>query len=195
MQVEEIRTEAFSLANKIIGITGPRLAGTKQSLEAATLLEAEMKGYADHVDTEDFIVHKGAFLGWIRILVVNYLLAVVFLWLEMPIVSALLALLSIFILVFQFFFYLPVIDRCYPKKQGMNVIGTIEPKGEVRRQVIISGHHDSARVFNFLVHHTVPSSTTVGYYVISLQPMTSVTYKISQIIKMSKKLVFFSGFW
>ncbi len=34
----------------------------------------------------------------------------------------------------------------------MNVTATLEPLGEVKQQVIISGHHDSAFVFNFLYH-------------------------------------------
>jgi hypothetical protein len=28
----------------------------------------------------------------------------------------------------------------------------IEPAGEIRQQVIVSGHHDSARIFNFFIH-------------------------------------------
>jgi Zn-dependent M28 family amino/carboxypeptidase len=31
-------------------------------------------------------------------------------------------------------------------------MGVVEPEGEVKRQIIISGHHDSARIFNFFVH-------------------------------------------
>ena len=35
-------------------------------------------------------------------------------------------------------------------KKGHNVVGKVEPGGEVKRQIILCGHHDSARVCNFL---------------------------------------------
>lgn len=58
--------------------------------------------------------------------------------------------LGISMLIFEFVFYYHYIDFLFPKKEGINVIGTIEPTNEAKRQVIISGHHDSAFVFNFL---------------------------------------------
>ena len=38
------------------------------------------------------------------------------------------------------------------KRTGRNVLALVEPDQEARGQLIISGHHDSAFVFNFLVH-------------------------------------------
>ena len=70
----------------------------------------------------------------------------------MPLVSGILLLAGIVIMVFQFFLYKHFIDFLFPKKTGVNVWGAVEPEGEVKRQVIISGHHDSARVFNFFIH-------------------------------------------
>jgi len=136
------------MINKI----GPRLAGTKASLDAADYLYQEMSSFTDSTKKEEFIIHKGAFLGWIRILVTCYALGVVFLWLKMPLVTVILLTISILILVFQFFLYKPFIDFLYPKKAACNVVGHIEPSGEVKEQIIISGHHDSAQIFNFLIH-------------------------------------------
>lgn len=149
--VKNISEKAFQLTNRIIDETGPRLAGTEASLLAAELLTEELSKFSD-VHQEEFTLHKGAFLGWIKILVASYLLGVVSLWLGYPIVSVGLLLLSILILVFQFFLYKHFIDFLYPKRKGKNVVGIIEPEGEVKRQVIISGHHDSARIFNFFIH-------------------------------------------
>ena len=151
-QINRMREQAFTLTDKIIQKTGPRLAGTKNSLDAAFLLKEEMAKFADKVETEDFIVHKGAFLGWIRILVIGYLFGILFLWIDHPLISAILMVVSLLILVYQFFLYKPLLDPFYPAKKGMNVVANIEPSGKVMQQVIISGHHDSARIFNFLIH-------------------------------------------
>ncbi|MDY0278588.1 MAG: M20/M25/M40 family metallo-hydrolase [Acholeplasma sp.] len=151
-QITEIKDKAFNLADEIIKTTGPRLAGTKEAKQAAEILSNKLNAFADETKIEEFFLHKGAFLGWIRILVGCYLLAIVFLWFNLPIVSLVLALLSILVLVLQFFFYLPIIDIFYPKRKGYNVVGYIEPKDEVKNQVIVSGHHDSANIFNFLIH-------------------------------------------
>ena len=147
-----IASRAIDLTSRIIDQTGPRLAGTSASLGAADLLHKELSEFADQSVKEHFMLHKGAFLGWIRILVAAYLLGVVFLWLNQPIVTLVLLVLSLLILVLQFFLYKPFIDRLYPKKSGCNVIATIEPTDEVKRQIIVSGHHDSARIFNFFIH-------------------------------------------
>jgi aminopeptidase YwaD len=150
--IKDLRIESLRITEQIIQEKGPRLAGTKACQESADLLEKEMKTFTNDVSKESFFLHQGAFLGWIKILVASYLFGVVFLWLDMPLISLILAIISILILIFQFFFYKPVIDFLYPKKTGYNVIGKIEPKGKVEKQIIISGHHDSAKVFNFFIH-------------------------------------------
>src|SRR5690606_26078636 len=134
---------------KIIDLFGPRLAGTKASLDTADYIYDSVNEFADDAYKEEFNIHQGAFLGWIRILVLSYILAVVFLWLDLAIVSAILLALSVMILVMQFFLYMPLLDLFYPKKRAKNVVGIIEPKQEVKQQIIVSGHHDSARIFNF----------------------------------------------
>ena len=151
-KTERIRNNAFSLAEDIINKTGPRLAGTSAAKEAASLLHKEVKFYTNESHIEEFYLHKGAFLGWIKILVICYILSLGFLWFNLPYLSLALSLISILVLVLQFFFYLPIIDIFYPKRKGYNVVGYIEPKKEIKKQVIISGHHDSARVFNFFIH-------------------------------------------
>nr|MDO8119510.1 M28 family peptidase [Candidatus Sigynarchaeota archaeon] len=48
--------------------------------------------------------------------------------------------------------HLPFIDALFPEKTSYNVIGTVEPRGEVKRTVIISGHHDSQYEFNLFYY-------------------------------------------
>jgi hypothetical protein len=140
------------LTAEMIEKIGPRPAGSRASRECADALKAEAEGFADHSHTEDFTVHPAAFLGWIRILVVLYAAAALGLWLNFYAVSVLLIVLAITILILQFFFYRELLDPFFLRLTGRNVLASINPRGEVLGELIISGHHDSARIFNFLVH-------------------------------------------
>ncbi|RJX26942.1 MAG: M28 family peptidase [Acholeplasma sp.] len=152
MRYETLAKDVFTWVEQKIKQHGPRLAGEDPSRNAADDIYKDLESFSDSVGKDDFYIHQGAFLGWIRILVLAYLVSVVFLWLKMPLFSIILTISAILILVLQFFLYLPLLDRFYPKKLSRNVYGIIEPKEEVKRQVILSGHHDSAHVFNFFIH-------------------------------------------
>jgi len=129
---------------------GPRLTGTDACKKAAARLADTAGTSCDSVRLESFAVHPGAFLGFIKVLVVFYAAAAAGLSF-LPVFSALITSLGMVILVFGFFLYKPLLDPFFPKKEGLNVIGTLEPSGDVKRQLVISGHHDSARIFNFYV--------------------------------------------
>jgi hypothetical protein len=50
------------------------------------------------------------------------------------------------LMLFQFAFYRHVGDGFFPRRTGFNVEGVIEPAGPAERELIISGHHDSAPI-------------------------------------------------
>jgi hypothetical protein len=152
MNLNEHKKDVFNRVELLIDKHGPRLAGSKACLDTSDDLYEEMKGIADEAKQESFFVYQGAFLGWIKILVLSYLAAVILLWLNLPLYAFIIAFISQLILVLQFFLYLPLLDKFYPKKQAKNVYGILEPTDEVKQQIIISGHHDSAHVFNFFIH-------------------------------------------
>jgi hypothetical protein len=55
----------------------------------------------------------------------------------------------------QFGFYLHIGDFLFPRRTGSNVEARIEPFGAVERELIVSGHHDSApvaRIFSGPLH-------------------------------------------
>lgn len=149
---DKMTDNVLAYTEELINKFGPRRAGSKACQDCADALHAELNGFADSTRTEEFGVHTGAFLGWIRIIVAFYAIGTVFLWLHMPLVTAVLLIVGILIMVFQFFLYKHTIDFLFPKKTGKNVVGIVEPEGEIKRQIIISGHHDSACVFNFFIH-------------------------------------------
>jgi len=152
MDFNKMTENVFQSTQKLIDKFGPREAGSEPCRGCADDIMKEMSGFADSSEKQDFNVHTGAFLGWIRILVAFYAIAIALLWLKLPLYAGALVLLGIIIMVFQFFLYRHFIDFLFPKKTGRNVWAAVEPEGEVKRQIIISGHHDSARVFNFFIH-------------------------------------------
>lgn len=143
---------ALDFTGWLIDSLGQRPAGSDASRAAADAFKEEAVQFAGRTWTEDFPVHPGAFLGWIRLMVIFYALSVVCLWIGLYLVAALLTSLGLAIMIGQFFLYHEVIDPFFPRRTGRNVLASIEPEQEARAQLIVSGHHDSAHVFNFLVH-------------------------------------------
>lgn len=141
--------ESLGLTGRIIDAYGPRLAGTEACRRSAGALETEMARHCDRAGIEEFDVHPGAFLGFIKAATLAFMVSTLFLFFGYTLPAALGYTFAIVITLTQFIFYLRVFDPFYPKRKGYNVYGVIEPRGEVRRQVLISGHHDSAQVFNF----------------------------------------------
>lgn len=172
--LKRMQEEVFSETQSLIDEFGPRLAGTESDLKASDKLYDIMSKTFDEAHQESFYVYKNAFLGWIRILVASYLLAVIFIWLKLYMISFSILLISLLVLIIQFFLYLPLLDKLYPKKEAKNVYGIIEPKGEVEKQIIISGHHDSAKIFNFFIHQPkLYNFRTTGSIVIVIMALIS----------------------
>lgn len=144
--------ETFNFTSSIIKETGPRITGDPQTHKAAKLIKSEFEKFCDSVEEETFPVHPKAFLGWIKLMVVLYILAAISLWFNLPLIAGILISIGIFAMVMEFFLYKETIDPFWKKKSGVNIVGKIEPTGQVKQQILISGHHDSAFVFNFFVH-------------------------------------------
>lgn len=141
---------AMAYTEKVTSTWNPRLCGTKNCLDSADDIYDTMSEFCDHAQIHKFSVHPQAFFGFIKVLVVLFFVTLLFLFLKIYFIAFLLSVLSFSVLVFQFFLYKELIDPFYPKKLGKNVFGIIEPNEEVKKQVIISGHHDSAYVANFM---------------------------------------------
>jgi hypothetical protein len=69
MNTKKMTDDIIEETDKIIKKFGTRMAGTKASLDTADYLYEDAKGYSDSTHIDDFYIHKGAFLGWINILV------------------------------------------------------------------------------------------------------------------------------
>ncbi len=146
MIADRYKDYMYNLTKRVIDEIGPRESCSKDEKRLAALLADEWKPLCDKVVSEKFTCSPTAFLGFFPIIVVLYMAAVAMYWLYAPVAFLIAA--SGFVLIFlEFLLYREFIDPIFPKREGVNVYGTIAPKGEVRSRVIISGHTDSAYEF------------------------------------------------
>lgn len=169
LQGSKLARQALERTARLINAYGARLTGTPSCTATAKELHDELKAYTDRAELESFKLHPGAFLGWIKLLVFFYPVAVLFLWIDLPLFGLLVAASGLGIMVMEFFLYKEIIDRLYPSATGVNVYGVIEPAGPVEHTIIFSGHHDSARVFNFFTNkpslYILRIGSGLGFYI------------------------------
>ncbi|MHA1229737.1 MAG: M28 family metallopeptidase [Candidatus Helarchaeota archaeon] len=155
----------YNFIGKIIDEVGPRIPGSEAEAKAAEIVKKELEKVCDEVTIETFKFHPDAFLGWLKIVVILIVLSLIsfftilffqnspyFYWISIILssISAGLNIISFLIIWNEFFNYREYIDRFFKEKESQNVIGRIKTKGEPKKILIFSGHHDSARQFNLL---------------------------------------------
>ena len=142
----------FALTRRVLYVCGARLAGSFACRKAAEIIGKEIGEVTGRADIEEFSVHPTSFLGFIRVAVISYLVSTILLYFGYVIPALAGYLLAVLIAASQFIFYWELFDPFFKKRTGYNVAGVLEPAGEVKQQIILSGHHDSAYEFNFLSH-------------------------------------------
>ncbi|MGD0855422.1 MAG: M28 family peptidase [Dehalococcoidia bacterium] len=144
----------FAFIDEVVEQYPARIAGSESDLKAGKRVKEEFEKYCDAgtVQGEDFIIHPKSFLKYFPGLVVIYYACMTLLYFNFPWIAFAGMALMLFAFVGQFAFYWHLLDPLFPKKKGYNVYGRIEPEGEVRQQVIVSGHHDAAYAFHFLTY-------------------------------------------
>jgi aminopeptidase YwaD len=129
-----------------------RSAGTEACREAAREVAVRLRACCDSVQEEPFTLHPLALWYVGKVVAVNYLLTLVLLLLGgyFAIAGSVLCLAGLAYSLSQYVFYLEFFDRVFPAAVGCNVVGSLEPEGDVRQQVVLVGHHDSPFIFSFL---------------------------------------------
>ena len=140
---------ALNLIEKCIRNIGGRAPGSSEESQCATLIVEELKKYCDYGYIEPFNVHPDAFLGYIPIVLILYLIGL-FIWPYLPIFSFLMAIIAFVVFYKEFFQYAEFIDPLFPEKKSQNVIGEFNVSDNYRNIVIVAGHHDSAYEFQLL---------------------------------------------
>jgi hypothetical protein len=149
---------AYDIVQTICTEVGPGSPGTPQERERAAIIKKELESHlgAGNVVVEEFTVAPGAFLGAQRLSALFMLIAALlntstgrFTGVS-PWVTAMAAvafsILSVLTYLLEFIFGFELVDPFFKKKQSVNVIGSLRKPGtkNVKRLLILSGHHDSA---------------------------------------------------
>ena len=140
----------FGLVKRVIDDIGPRPPCSEKEKRLGYFLVEEWKSICDRIDVETFTCSPTAFLGFIRLLALLYFIAVILYWFFPP-VSLVLMIIILTVSIFELN-YREFVDFLFPRKHGENVIGVIQPDGEVKQRVIVSAHLDSAYEFNFFYY-------------------------------------------
>jgi len=140
-----IRTMTEQYPQRNIGGTGSRPAADHIATRMRTALGSEAA-----IAEEIFCCRPDGFLGWIKPAVVFYVLGGILFWTGYLTAAGLALTVPGLLAIFRLICYCPATDVFFPKRPGYNVVGVLEPQEEVRRQVVLCGHHDAAHIFNFL---------------------------------------------
>lgn len=149
---------AYDIVKTICTEVGPGLPGSSQERERSFIIKNELESHlgAGNVVVEEFTVAPGAFLGSLPISGLFTLFAVLLnismgcfpvisSWVTV-IVALAFSIISVLTFIFEYILYTEFIDQFFRKKQSVNVVGTLRKPGtqNVKRLLILSGHHDSA---------------------------------------------------
>ena len=203
--IAALTEKAMQLTKTVTTRWTSRIAGSSACLESADFLREYVEKFCDETEIHPFKVRPAAFLGYLKINVFFYFATIVALFFQQFVVAAILAIISIVIMVFEFYFFKEFVDFLFPEKDGKNVLGTIEPNAQVKQQIILSGHHDSAHIFNFLTND--PSSyvrkimiASLAFYVSAITCLVLLglqwAYYVSPILTyIVMGVVIILGFW
>ncbi len=151
---EEQVKHTFAFCDEVVENFPGRVAGSEAVRKAGQRVKEEFEKNCDAgtVKVDRFDIHPWSFLKYIPGLVVLYFACIVLLYINPALAWISLAGMALGLFVFygQFVRYWHLLDPFFPRKDAYNVYGSIEPSGEVKQQIVVSAHHDSAYVFHLL---------------------------------------------
>jgi len=144
-------SDVLKTTDYIINTFGPRLPGSEACIKVAGQLKKEYEKYCDKVFEDNYTQHPGSFFYMSSIMVFTYLLGLFFYFIpDLIFLSTICYTIGLVYLVTHFIYFGNTFDRLFKKYPGKNVFGIIEPVDKLKQQIIISAHHDSPYICNFL---------------------------------------------
>jgi hypothetical protein len=149
---------AYDIVKAICTEVGPGLPGSSQERERAAIIRKELESHlgAGNVVVEEFTVAPWAFLSAYPISALLILVAAllnismgrftgVSPWLT-AVAALAFSIISPMLFIIEFVLGFEFVDPFFNKKQSVNVVGALRKPGtkNVKRLLILSGHHDSA---------------------------------------------------
>ena len=161
MIAERYTDYMYGLVDDVMKTIGARGSCSEEERRLGRRFASEIEGACGKVETEKFTCSPNAFVGFFPLLVLAYLCGVV-LYFFLPPLSCVIALAAAVVLFLETVRYKEFIDTAYPKKEGENVAGFIEPRGEAKKRVYVSAHFDSAYEFKIWYWFKNASSVVMG---------------------------------
>jgi aminopeptidase YwaD len=144
--------EAFAFTDEIVEGYPGRLAGSVSCQKAAQRIKAEFEKFCDAATVKDdqCDIHPQSLVKFVPVVAALYFVSMFLLYFvpSLAWVSFTVLALSQFAYYVQIGMHRHLLDPLFPRKDGYNVYGSIEPSGQVKQQIILSGHHDAAYVFH-----------------------------------------------
>ena len=189
---------ACEIVNTICTEVGPGLPGSSQERERAAVLRRELESHlgAGNVAVEEFTLAPGAFLSAYPMSALLMLIAALLNismgrftglspWLT-AIAALAFSIISPLLFILEFIRSFELVDRFFKKKQSVNVIGTLRRPGtkNVKRLLILSGHHDSAPEITWLSllgygFFVLAATQFIGFIVMFLMSIIQLTGMIT----------------
>jgi hypothetical protein len=186
---------ALDVVKEICEQVGPGIAGSPQELKRALEIKKELESHlgAENVSVEEFSLTPEAFLGSQLISTLCMLIATLLNisisrltgvppWITVvAAVGFSISAVSLFITEFVLGF--EVVDKLFKKKGSVNIVGRLCKPGtkNVKRLLILSGHHDSALEFTWL------RFTGYGFFILT------VTWMIGLVVVLVMSVIQLTG--
>lgn len=143
----EKRSEAVdymtSEIKHIITTYGTREPGSKGEIDALGHMRDELNKICDNnTSVDSFPVHPKAFFGWTYFVAIFCMLGAILFFMT-PAISIICYAIALAPVFGEFLFYRQMIDPLFPKAQSGNLMGTLKPKGEVKKRFVMNGHSDA----------------------------------------------------
>ena len=165
----------LSYIDDIITRFGGRYFGSNEEKQAQLYTADILRQYCDKVEVEEFQSALEAHFQSLKGFCTIYLLVLILLKVDVR-VAGIVGILNTIFFLGHFVTYRHWLDFLFPKKPSWNVIGDIEPTGEVRDTLIVAGHIDSVKEFKWWYRYKQNGAvmTIVASFLISLLGLYSV---------------------
>ncbi len=150
MITDENIENTWEITRKLVEDCYPRLTGTEGNIKAGKLIFSIFDENCDESEVMEFKHRPKGFLKYLPIAATLHIIAIVLLFYNYILISSILFTINLLMVLSQTIFYWRLFDFLFPKETGRNIIGKIEPKNEVKQQIILSGHYDAPYVFQLL---------------------------------------------
>ncbi len=135
----------------VVGRFGGRLAGSTQEAQAQQFVKEHFESLGAKAELQPFRAALTAKFKALRIFTAVFFISLALYW-YVPSAAAVLALINGVLFFGHFLTYRNWLDFLFPQMDSVNVNATLEPQGDVRSTIVVAGHIDSVREFQWWYH-------------------------------------------